>query len=182
MIVLRGVPSVSSIWPPSGGTRGGTDVVIRGTGFVPGSKATLDDVPLFPDGGVYVGPNTLSGHVPPHAEGGARLVVHTPLGDTKGAVVFQYLPAPQIAAIAPEVGSVAGGTGVNITGKNFSQQTRIFFGTRLEDALPLDQSTWKTNTLIVGQAPAGNGQTTVWAFDENLGFTELANAFLWSTP
>jgi hypothetical protein len=179
--VLRPVPSVSTIWPTSGGTMGGTDVVITGNGFVPGSTATLDGVPLFPDGGLYVDANTLSGHVPPHEQGGAALVVHTPLGDTKGAVVFQYLPAPQILAITPNLAEATGGTSVSITGKNFSQQTRIYFGTTLSSALPLVQPSLKNDTLIAGLAPAGNGPATVWAFDADLGFTVLEHAFTWRT-
>jgi hypothetical protein len=180
--VLRPVPSVSAIAPPSGGTAGGTDVVITGRGFVPGSKATLDGVLLFPDGGLYVDPNTLSGHVPPHKAGVAALVVHTPLGDTTDAVVFQYLAPPQILAIDPKVEGISGATQVKITGKNFSQQTRIYFGTALESALPLVQPTWQADTLIVGFAPAGHGQATVWAFDADLGFTALVDAFAWRTP
>jgi hypothetical protein len=36
--------------------------------------------------------------------------------------------------------------------------------------------------MIVGHAPMGNGQTTVWAVDEVLGFTRLPNAFSWRAP
>ena len=159
---------------------GGTDVVITGSGFLPNSSATMDGVLLIPNGGSYVDEHILSGHVPPHQEGRGVLTVHTPLGDPQG-VLFQYLPPPQISDINPKVGAMTGGASVAISGKNFSQQTTIYFGTSLASALPL-AATSRTDTLIVGNAPSGNGRTTVWAFDPDLGFTKLDQSFVWETP
>jgi hypothetical protein len=110
------------------------------------------------------------------------VVVHTPLGETKVTVAFQYLAPPQILAIDPSVEDLSGVTQIKIAGQNFSQKTRIYFGTTLESGLPLVQSTWKSATLITGVVPAGHGQASVWAFDADLGFTVLEHAFSWRTP
>jgi hypothetical protein len=181
-IHLRAAPTLRSIRPARGGTMGGTDILVKGTGFAAGTTASVDDVPLFPDGGIVVDSTTLSGHVPPHAAGEALLRVHTPLGDAAGAVTFVYVSPPQIDGIVPEVGSVAGGTPVTIKGRSFSPQTQIYFGPVLTNALPLAEPSFADETSIVGRAPAGLGRTTVWAFDAELGFTELADGFTWSAP
>jgi hypothetical protein len=175
-------PTVASIWPISGGTAGGTDIVITGSGFRDGSQAILDDVPLFPEGGIVVNEHTLSGHVPAHAEGSTAIVVHTPLGDATGVLVFTYLPPPQVETITPNTGSATGATVVVLTGKNFTADTRIYFGRTLDSAIPLDQPFVQSDTTILGRTPGGSGQTTVWAWSEALGFTRLQNGFTWRTP
>jgi IPT/TIG domain len=174
--------TLASIWPVSGGTAGGTDIVITGSGFIAGSQALVDDVPIFLDGGVVLDNHTISGHVPAHAEGPATVTVRTPLGDALGKQGFSYLPPPLVKAIAPSIGDTVGGTAVVLTGQNFSADTRIYFGSTLESAVPLLQLFLQNDNSIIGRAPAGSGQTTVWALDQALGFTRLPNAFGWRTP
>ncbi len=176
------MPSIASISPATGGTLGGTDVVITGTGFIAGSQAMIDGIPLFPEGGIVINENTLSGHVPAHAEGAVPVIVRTPIGNTSVALVFVYLPPPLVESITPNVGAAEGGTAVLLTGENFSATTQIFFGTTLDGAVPLGEPFLQSNSTIVGRAPAGSGQTTVWAFDAALGFTKLPSGFGWSTP
>ncbi len=175
-------PTVQSIWPISGGTQGGTDVVITGSGFLAGSQAILDGVPLFPDGGIVVNDHTLSGHVPAHAEGPTAVIVLTPIGEAQGAVVFSYLPPPLVETITPNTGASTGGTAVVLTGTNFTAATQIYFGSTLDSAVPLSQLLLQSDNTIIGRTPAGSGQTTVWAWDEALGFTRLPNGFTWGTP
>ena len=176
-------PLAQTISPASGGTAGGTDVVISGVGFLPGSQVFVDGALLFPDGGIVLdGQTQISGHVPAHEEGVAKVVVRTPIGDAAGDLAFKYLPPPIVEAIAPNVGAAAGGTGVSITGMNFGAGTRIYFGATLDSAVPLADQFLQSDSMIVGHAPMGNGQTTVWAVDEVLGFTRLPNAFSWRAP
>jgi hypothetical protein len=175
-------PFIQSIAPASGGTSGGTDVVLTGGGFLPGSQARVDGVLLFPEGGIVIDEHTLSGHVPAHEEGTFAVTMQTPIGDASGTLDFTYLSPPQILDIAPGYGTPAGGTPVTITGKNFSPQTQIYFGLTLDSAVPLSELFLQSNSVIVGFAPMGNGQTTVWAFDETLGYTALPNTFTWRTP
>ena len=175
-------PLVQTITPTSGGTAGGTDVVITGAGFLPGCQALVDGVLLFPDGGIVIDEHTLSGHVPSHEKGDAAVSVRTPIGDASGTVTFTYLPPPHIEKIEPQVGAPAGGTPVVITGENFGPGTRIYFGSTLDSAVPLGEIFLQSDSSIVGIAPKGNGQTTVWAFDETLGFSQLPNGFTWRTP
>ena len=176
-------PTIASVWPSRGGTTGGTDIVITGSGFLDGSQASLDGVLLFPNGGIVAKDhNTLSGHVPAHAEGSPSVIVQTPIGVALGTVVFRYLPPPLVATIAPDTGTLAGGTKVLLTGENFTADTRIYFGSTLDSAVPLSNLSLQSERMILGSTPAGSGQTTVWAWDEALGFTRLLNGFTWRAP
>jgi hypothetical protein len=174
--------TVTSILPTSGGIAGGTDVVITGTDFIVGTKAFMDGLPLFPDGGIVVNENTLSGHVPAHAAGAISITIHTPLSDATSAFTFTYAPPPSLESITPSTGDATGNTTVILAGKGFGPGTQIYFGPTLERAVPLVDLYLQSDSTIIGRAPAGNGQTTVWAFDENLGFTRLPNGFIWRAP
>jgi hypothetical protein len=182
--VLHARPAIESAIPPFGGTMGGTDVVIKGSGFVPGATVTVDGVLLFPDGGIYVDPTTLSGHIPaarrPSDEAWVALAIHSPLGDSKLAAGFHYLPTPQIQTIAPT--SASAGATITIGGNHFSDHTCVYFGTALATATRICQPDLvsRTDTAIVLHAPDGRGTATVWVYDDNLGYTELPNAFTWS--
>jgi hypothetical protein len=179
---VRDRPRVLALSPTSGGTAGGTDIIVSGTGFVAGSQAVLDDELLFPNGGILVDENTISGHVPAHAAGPALLVVRTPLGDAAGTPLFTYLPPPTITAITPDSGAAAGGTAVTISGANFNAGTRVYFGASLDSAAPLAEPFLQNGASIIGRTPAGSGRTTVWACDGALGFTKLQDGFTWRTP
>ena len=69
-----------------------------------------------------------------------------------------------------------------LTGQNFSADTRIYFGATLASAVPLAQLSRPNDNTIIGRTPSGSGPTTVWAFDEALGFTRLVNGFTWRNP
>jgi hypothetical protein len=47
-------PTVSSVKPPAGGVAGGTNVLIKGSSFVAGSRAYFGNSLLIPDGGIVV--------------------------------------------------------------------------------------------------------------------------------
>lgn len=177
---LRPAPTIVSVTPASGGLAGGTEVIIKGTGFLPGTYATLDDQPLLPDGGIIVDQETLCGYTPPHPAGRATLKVATPLGPN--STFFEYVAPPIIDVIEPQTGDPAGGTPVTIYGSDFGPATRIFFGPTLQEAVPLVDLEIRNNTLIHGYAPPGNGTTTVWAADWASGFTRLPDGFTWSAP
>jgi len=180
---LLPMPLIADIMPKRGGTAGGTDVVITGSGLLPGTRASVGGVELFPSGGI-VSPDRsfLSGHMPAHAPGNASVSLKTYDVASTGSVVFEYVAPPQILSVEPNGGSVQGGTAVSITGQDFSSSTLIFFGSTFQTALPLS-NLHRTDNTIVGFTPPGQaGITTVWAFDDALGFSALPDAFTWRTP
>jgi hypothetical protein len=129
------VPTVSSISPSSGPITGGTSVTITGTGFVPGSTvrfveesggtpASDNEVLVVPAGSVTVTSSTsITVTAPSVIEGSTYFVTVTTLKGTSASGssdVFTYTPvAPTVTAISPNVGTIAGGTSVTITGSGF---------------------------------------------------------------
>jgi hypothetical protein len=181
-VTLRERPGLVAIVPNIGGTAGGTDVLVKGYGFLPGTQVFLDGALLFPNGGVFVDSATISGHTPAHAPGDAIVTARTPVGSANGSRPFSYQPPPSILQVTPASGTSTGGTAVTITGSGFGAETQIYFGDALDSAAPLGEAFLQSATSIIGRAPAGSGTTTVWAFDSALGFTKLAGGFTWSAP
>jgi hypothetical protein len=180
-VALTALPTIVSMAPASGGTAGGTDVVIKGTGFLPGSQAFLDGLLLFPAGGLVVDAQTISGHVPAHAAGGVSLTVKTPRGSAISTAVFTYGDPPLIANVAPASGSSTSATAVTIGGQYFTEQTRFYFGKTLASAVELADLHLQSANSAVGHVPPGQGPTTVWAYDATLGYTRLVDGFTWET-
>jgi hypothetical protein len=176
-------PAIARVQPTSGGSAGGTEVLITGAGFLPGSRVTVDGVPLYPDGGIRVDDRTFTGRVPAHVPGAAAIVIDTPVGAAPPAA-FAYLRAPRPTSLAPTESPAEGGVMIHVTGEDFTCNTRIFLGNSLTSAVPLaarpDAPPCAAPPAeIVGQAPAGQGRVTVWAFDPSTGWGGLPDAFTW---
>jgi hypothetical protein len=90
-------PSVGTISPTSGPTRGGTTVTISGANFQSGAIATVGGVALT---GVTVTGTTLSGTTGAHAAGVVNVVVMNP--DTQSATctcTYEYIVVPLISNV-----------------------------------------------------------------------------------
>jgi hypothetical protein len=181
-LVVQAPPTVTSIHPLRGGTAGGTDLVITGSGFFPGTQVFLGDVMILPRGGTVLDAQTIIGRAPPRGEGPASVVVRTPIGDAQLPNAFQYESPPQIDSILPEAGNPEGGTAIRVRGHGFTPKTRIFFGATLVGAIPCEEQHYVSDAEISGFAPAGKGSTSVWAFDDELGWTRLTDGFSWRAP
>jgi hypothetical protein len=179
---LRPNPTLESVEPARGGTAGGTDVVVSGSGFLPGVRVLVDGVPLLPDGGTLVDEQTISGRMPPHEAGPATVTLQSSLGESKLVVTFSYAEPPAVSAIQPEEGDPVGGTPVKIRGQRFGQDTQVLFGDTLAEARPLAGPQLVSDTEILGAAPPGKGRTSVWVFDAALGWDRLVDGFGWSVP
>jgi hypothetical protein len=181
---LQARPVAVSITPARGGIAGGTDVVIRGSGFPPGSRVLVDGTPLDPrgDAGILVDGGTISGRMPPHVEGSVSVMVRTSIGDAVLRDAFTFELPPKIKDISPEAGDPAGGTAVRIRGELFSDRTKVFFGDRLPAAILLGDLKVVSAGEITGVAPPGRGRTSVWAFDPEVGWSRLEEGFGWSPP
>jgi hypothetical protein len=180
--VLHARPALEDVRPAEGGTAGGTDVVVSGSGLIPGVRVLVDGVPLLPDGGTLVDDQTISGRMPAHAAGVATLTLESPLGASKLAEGFVYAEPPAIASIMPSQGDPIGGTPVTVVGERFGEDTQVLFGETLATAQPLSAPQWVSDTEIRGIAPPGTGRTTVWVFDATLGSSKLVDGFGWRVP
>ena len=173
-------PTLLSVTPARGGTAGGTEVVVRGTGFRPGSRVYFGRTLLQPGGGIRLDDQTISGRTPAHPEGGARVWVETPLGDARlstAQTLFEFDPPPVLRALDPAVAPSTGGTALRAIGEHFTAQTRLLAGPSLRAAVPLADQVVLSATEIRATTLPGPGQTrtTVFAVDPDNGWTALAD-------
>ncbi len=180
---VQPLPRIAQITPDRGGTAGGTDVVIGGSGFAAGAQVLVDGVPLIANGGVRIDAALISGRMPPHAPGFATVEVRTGPGVVSPVAQFEYVAPPTLHKLSTDWGLADQDTSVEISGTNFTNQTHIFLGPTLSHAVRVESQTM-SDTLIRALFPAGpTGRTTVWALDSDVGWTSLANGFTWrATP
>jgi hypothetical protein len=179
--LLQAQPRFISVAPATGGARGGTDVVVRGVGFRPGTRVMFGTTALEPDGGLMLDESTIVGKTPAHPSGATVVRVFTSLGESPASGSFEYLAAPTLAAIEPARGPDRGGSQVVVRGRNFTAATQIFFGETLASAVPLQQPRRIDATEIRGLAPAGLGSTSIFAVDPNAGWATLPDGFAWES-
>jgi hypothetical protein len=161
VFTLRAPPAVADVAPKKGGTAGGSEVVVRGEGFLPGSRVYFGRALLQPDGGIRLDDGTITGRTPPHPRGYAVVRAVTPLGEARVDTLFEFLPAPAVRSVEPAVADSAGGTLLRVTGDNFGAATRILVGRTLRGATPLAGQTRVSATEIQGLAPARAAATSI---------------------
>ncbi len=178
--VLVAAAAVTEISPQRGGERGGNEIVIRGQGFVSGTKAFLDGEPISPDGGQLLDTETIVGRTPPHAAGVVDLEVRTPTGTALRSRAFVYAETPSISTVSPAQAPEKGATPVTIRGKNFNPTTKVLFGDRVTTAVVMPAQKFVNEETITGYTPAGTGTAAVWVLDPELGTTPWSDRFTWA--
>jgi hypothetical protein len=174
-------PALLEVTPPRGGTGGGTEVVIRGSGFLPGSRVYFGRALLQPEGGIRLDDGTLTGRTPPHAEGGALVRVETPLGDARaseGQGLFEFAPPPTPRQLVPSAAPAAGGAELVVTGDHFTGTTRLLAGTSLRTAVPLPGQLVVSASEMRAISPVGQGRISLFAVDPYTGWGGLPDALV----
>ncbi len=118
--------------PATGSTAGGTGVTITGSNFTGASAVTFGTVAAT----TYSVTNSGSiAATAPMASAGTVDVRVTVNGVTSAVnepgdeFTYSVPPPPTVTAVSPATGSTAGGTGVTITGSNFTGASAVTFGT-----------------------------------------------------
>lgn len=117
--------TITSVSPQYGPVGGGNVVTITGTNLLGATEVKF---------GLNASPNILSVSntvITAIAPAGSGTVdVSVKIGDTSVAKqgAYTYLTAPSVTAITPNVGGIAGGTTVTITGSNLKGVSKIEFG------------------------------------------------------
>ena len=172
-------PTVTSIAPAEGTTTGGTEVVIKGTGFEEGSTVTIGAAAT---GVEYVGPTELKAKTAAaSAAGKDKVVVALPDGVVStGTTEFTYVEPPTVTSITPAEGSTEGGLAVVVKGTNFTKvgTTTVKFGS--EEATEVSVV---SATEIKAKSPSASaaGKATVNVHDE-FGTSSSAVSFTYYAP
>jgi hypothetical protein len=140
-------PTVESITPAEGPTGGGTDVKIKGKGFVAGASVTIGAAATEVK---FVSGTELTAKTPA-GSGSQKAVVSDAGGTSTGGPVFAYIPAPTVESISPGEGPSAGGTLVTIKGKGFVGGATVTIGAAATE------TKFVSSTALTARTPAGSG-------------------------
>jgi len=115
-------PVISSIEPTSGGSAGGTAVVIRGANLAntaPGTfEVTFGGQPAAQI--VVIDSTEVECRTPPGTPGAADVQIVNRFGSSLAPAAFVYHPTPVVTSISPDRGTREGGTPVTVTGSGFA--------------------------------------------------------------
>jgi alpha-tubulin suppressor-like RCC1 family protein len=146
-------PVVSKISPNVGPAHGGTIVTITGSGFTGASSVSFGTgvANTF----TVTSDTSIAAVAPAGAPGLVDVRVTTPIATSVISTRDRFKYIPSVDGIAPDVGPVAGGTVVTITGSGFSTTTgatTIKFGTKHATLVQCSSSTTCTATAPAHEA------------------------------
>jgi hypothetical protein len=121
-------PTVSDVSPGKGPTGGGTTVAITGTNF---TEATAVKFGSTSASFTVVSATSIAATSPVQAAGAVDVTVTTPGGTSALSSADVFKVTPTVTGVSPKVGTVAGGTGVTISGTGFipgTVATNFVFG------------------------------------------------------
>jgi hypothetical protein len=151
-------PTVTGVSPSTGVDTGDTTVTVTGTGF---TDATAVMFGSFADSFTVVSNTKITAETTAAGDGTVDVTVVTPDGTSPvtPADRYTYVPAPSVTGVSPDVGPVAGGTTVTVTGTGFTGATAVLFGQTAATAFTVNSGTQITATAPA--EPAGGESITV---------------------
>lgn len=180
-------PSIQTVVPDFGPTTGGNEVIITGTNFAPNPAVYLGS-PLVGWKNATVKSVTRSEIkvvVPAHPEGSYDVVViNKDFGVATNYSVYTYQEAqtiPTIQSVTPSRGTKSGGTYVTVTGTDFWEGARVFFGA--VEANPAWVEVRDSTVLKVYSPEAGStGTVDIKVVNPDGGSALKSSAFTYLTP
>ena len=180
-------PLIASLFPSVGASAGGTQLLLAGTDFVPGTTVTIDGV-LQPN--VTVESSTeitilTAAGVP----GGPYVLEMTAPSGHTASTVFAYASGadPVLATVSPGSGPSAGGTTLTVVGTGFTTDTTVVFGANAKTGAggngAANVSLVNSTTLVVVTPASSTKNETVVVRDSVTGQAHLvAGAFTFNQP
>jgi len=150
-------PSIQNVVPGSGSTLGGNRVTISGAGFTGATAVTFGSVAATSF--TVESDAEIVAETPAEPAGKVDVSVTAPSGTSPvdSADTFTFsAKVPIVTSVAPDVGSVSGGTTVTITGKRFTHVAAVDFG-----STPASSYTVTNSKSIIAVSPAGTGTVDV---------------------
>ena len=169
-------PTVSSVTPNHGPIAGGTAVTIAGTNFAAGATVTFGSASAT--NVVVVNSTTITATSPAGSAGSVTVTVTANGQSGSLASAFAYITQATVSSILPNIGPIAGGTAVTITGANFAAGATVTFGGAAATNVVIVSS-----TSITATTPAGAvGVVAVTVTNIGASSGSLANGFSYYVP
>lgn len=172
------LPELLTLWPNSGPSSGGTEVLLVGRDLREGLIARFDTA--FLGATIAVDARTQARvTAPAHPAGPADVIVTNADGGRFTLEDgFLYFPAPEIIRVEPDSGPASGGTRVTIIGEHFPQGASFLF-----DGVPATEVVVDSETRARATTPAGRpGFVTVRVEHPEKGFGEKERAYEYIPP
>jgi hypothetical protein len=123
----RAAPTVTSATPNAGALAGTTPISITGTGFYAGPTVTVGGSACT--GVSVVNATTITCNTPAHVAGAVTIAVTNADSQSgSAAIAYTYQVAPTVTSLSPNIGTMAGGTAVTITGSDFVTGATVTIG------------------------------------------------------
>lgn len=173
-------PRITGVYPDVGPVDGGVPVTIVGEDFWPGAVVLFNDVPATQ---VKVTSNTIIEAVIPAGEvGPAEVQVMNPDGGQfvlEDGFMYKYPDSsPTIDGVQPDTVSTHGGTWVTVTGSDFRDNLRVFFG-----AVESPQVVIVDSTTLRAETPAHQpGSYNVIVVNDDGGVAVLYDGITYLEP
>ena len=148
--------TITSITPNQGCIVGGTQITITGTYL--GSTSAVTVGGALASSFTVVNQNTVQATTLAGAEGLASVGVTTAAGTITASQQFTYMPA-SVSAIVPNIGGIAGGTRLTISGDYLALTTGVTIGGTACTSLTIVSPT--TLTAIVPAGTLGNADVVI---------------------
>jgi hypothetical protein len=184
------VPTVTSVSPNVGTDSGGRLVTISGTDFTNATDVEFGSDPV--DFTVNSDTQITTVSPPTGTDGTVDITVTTPDGTSAAtpADQFTFVPTPTVTNISPNLGPIAGGTTITITGTAFTGATAVtFFQTTLAGTsqTPATSFTVDSDTQITAVVPAAPGgiagfADVVVSIPAGGSVSPTSDEFIWEAP
>ncbi len=167
-------PTINFVTPNQGPEAGGTMLMVRGTNFRNGLKATFDKISAVTN---FIDETTATVITPPHKAGTVDIV----LANEDGMSVtlpagFTYLspppPPPRVLFTSPERGTTTGGMMVRVVGEGFRTGAKVIW-----DGKELATTYIDINTLMVRSPLHNPGTIPVAVMNPDGQIVELKPAY-----
>jgi hypothetical protein len=124
-------PSITSLSQNTGKNGGGDLVTITGANFSANATVAFSGTPAVSP--VVVSSSKITVHTPALSNATTDVVVTTPYGTSipTTASKFRFASPPVVTAVVPNIGALAGGNTVTLTGSGFTLANAVHFGDAL---------------------------------------------------
>jgi hypothetical protein len=156
---------VTQVLPPRGGSAGGAQVLITGTGFINGfaqrgtEAVRLTQVKFGSNPSIdvqIIDDETIDARVPPGRAGLTNLTVVNPNGTFVCSGCFTYFDELSLSGLSPAAGPLSGGNTVTLNGTGFTDKMHVLFG-----GISSPQVTLVSSTELRVVAPRGRAADLV---------------------
>ncbi len=184
-------PAPASLFPAQGAAAGGTPLILRGEGFLPGATVTLGDAAATDV--VVVDAQTLTARAPA-GDAGQTVDVRVDNPDGQAGVLYdaytfvdaaQVGAAPTLSAVLPPSGPTTGGTWGLVQGADMRPGARALFGAAPAAAfqvLEVAQGAAGTRARFVSPAAPQAGPVEVTVVNPDGSYGTLGGGFAFVDP